>query len=307
MYEPKWVLPKTIDEAVEALADESSRPIAGATDLAVRIRADHAGPATLVDLTGVPELAMIGVDGDTLTIGAAASHAAVSRHDIVAHRAAVLAEACGTVGAPQIRARGTIGGNLANASPAADASVALAALDAVAHARSTRGEREVPVTGLFAGPGQLRLEPDELLTHVTLALPRAGASSVYRKLGQRKALAIAIASVAVTFDPTASAVRIALGSVAPTVVRADAAEMVFAEGWGSLEREAPTGDSGGADARGSARSRTELIEEVAAKAARASSPIDDVRASAEYRTILVRELTRTALEELCLAEPRVSG
>ncbi len=294
MYEPKWVFPKTIDEAVAALADESAHPIAGATDLAVRIRADHGGPGTLVDLTGVPELAMISVDGDTLTIGAAASHAVVARHDVVKRRAAVLAEACGTVGAPQIRARGTIGGNLANASPAADATAALAALDAVAHARSTRGEREVPVTGLFAGPGQARLEPDELLTRVTLLLPPAGTSSAYRKLGQRKALAIAIASVAVTFDQTAGAVRIALGSVAPTVVRASRAERLFADGWSATAQADCPDDMMG------------LIEEVAATAAHASSPIDDVRASAEYRTILVRELTRTALEELCLAEPRVS-
>ncbi len=148
MYEPKWDFPKTIDDAVAALADESAHPIAGATDLAVRIRADHGGPATLVDLTGVPELAAVGLDGDRLTIGATASHAAVARHDVVRQRAAVLAEACGTVGAPQVRARGTIGGNLANASPAADATAALAALDAVAHARSTRGERENLVTYL---------------------------------------------------------------------------------------------------------------------------------------------------------------
>ena len=295
MYEPKWVFPKTIDDAVAELAEELAHPVAGATDLAVRIRADHGGPATLVDLTGVPELTMIGLDGDTLAIGATASHAAVMRHDVVRARAAVLSEACGTVGAPQVRARGTIGGNLANASPAADATAALAALDAVAHARSTRGEREVPVTGLFAGPGQVQLEPDELLTHVTLALPSPGAASVYKKLGQRKALAIAIVSVAVTFDPTAGAVRIALGSVAPTVVRATEAERMFAEGWVA------------ARSAGSAGDRTGFIEEVAAEAAGASSPIDDVRASAEYRTILVRELTRTALEELCLAEPRVSG
>ncbi len=301
MYEPKWVFPRTIDDSLEALADESAHAIAGATDLAVRIRADHGGPATLVDLTGVPELARVAVDGDTLTIGAAATHAAVTRHDAVRQRVAVLAEACGTVGAPQVRARGTIGGNLANASPAADATGALAALDAVAHARSTRGEREIPVTGLFAGPGQLRLEPDELLTHVTLELPPPGASSVYKKLGQRKALAIAIASVAVTFDPTACAVRIALGSVAPTVVRAEQAESTFAGRWSGVVGE------GGVAGQGCRDEVMGLIEEVAAQAAGASSPIDDVRASAEYRTILVRELTRTALEELCLAEPRVSG
>jgi len=295
VYKPTWVFPKTIDEAVAALADESARPIAGATDLAVRIRADHAGPATLVDLTGVAELALIDVEGDTLTIGACASHAAVARHGVVLHRATVLAEACGRVGAPQIRARGTIGGNLANASPAADATAALAALDAVAHARSTVGEREIAVTDLFAGPGQTRLEPDELLTHVTLSLPPTGASSVYKKLGQRKALAIAIASVAVTFDEASGAVRIALGSVAPTVVRASKAERRFADGWSAAVGAARSDDMVG------------LIEEVAAEAAGASSPIDDVRASAEYRTVLVRELTRTALEELCLAEPRVSA
>jgi CO/xanthine dehydrogenase FAD-binding subunit len=291
VYEPKWVFPETIDEAVRALADESgrARAIAGATDLAVRIRAAHDGPATLVDLTRIREMSFVHADGDTLTIGATASHAAVAGHPVVRERATALALACGTVGSPQIRARGTIGGNLVNASPAADSAVALAALNAVAHVRSSRGAREIPVTGLFAGPGETFLAEDELLTQVKLTLPSAGAASTYRKLGQRRALAIAIASVAATFDPEAGAVRIALGSVAPTVVRATGAEELFEGGWGSVEEQ------------------TGLIEAVAAEAVSASCPIDDVRASARYRAILVGELTLEALEELCLAEPRVSA
>ncbi len=308
MYEPKWVFPKTIKAAAAALAEEPgrARPVAGATDLAVRIRADHDGPGTLVDLTGVAELSFVRVDGDTLTIGAAASHASVAEHQVVRERAAVLAQACGTVGSPQIRARGTVGGNLANASPAADATVALTALDAVAHAVSTRGEREIPVTRLFTGPGATVLEPDELLTHVTLELPPADAVSVYTKLGQRKALAIAIASAGITFDPRTCAVRIALGSVASTVVRATRAEELFAKRW-SAKAWSASQDRPGVECAGTAGTgMTELIEAVAAEAVNASSPIDDVRASAEYRTILVRELTRTALEELCLAEPRAS-
>lgn len=287
MYEPRWIHPKTTADAAAALAEEPgrARPVAGATDLAVHIRASHDGPETLVDLTCVDELAAVRVDGGRLSIGAAATHALVAEHPVVGERAAVLAQACGTVGAPQIRARGTIGGNIANASPAADATVALVALDAVATLVSARGERDIPVAELFTGPGSTVLEPDELLTRVGFDLPGDEATSVYRKVGQRKALAIAIASVAATYDPATGAVRIALGSVAPTIIRATGAEAVFAAGGDVME----------------------LIGAAAAEAARASSPIDDVRASAEYRAILVEELTRTALEELVLAGPRVSG
>ncbi len=315
MYEPRWVRPRTIEEAVAALAENPSgaRPIAGATDLAVRIRAEHDGPGTLIDLTGVGELAEIGVDTDTLSIGATATHAAVARHEVVRERAAVLARACASVGGPQIRARGTIGGNLANASPAADSAVALAALGAVAHARSARGERSIPLSGLFAGPGITVLEPDELLTRVTVELPPAGSRSAYAKLGQRRALAIAIASVAASFDPRAGRVRIALGSVAPTVVRAASAETAFAEGWRALDGGPVEGSGrgGGADVASAVgadlRRIKELLEEVAALAVDASCPIDDVRASAEYRTILVGELTLTALEEMVLGGSRASG
>ena len=286
MYEPRWVHPSTVGEAVAALAgsDGGVRPVAGATDLAVRIRADRIGPNVLVDLTGVKELATISCSGDELTIGALASHAAVACHPVIRERAGVLAQACRSVGSPQIRARGTVGGNLANASPAADATVALAALDAVACACSTSGERKIPVVDLFDAPGRTVLASDELLTHVTVALPRHGATGFYKKLGQRKALAIAIVSSAVTFDAAAGSVRIALGSVAPTVVRATAAEEFFAGEWERVE------------------DRRRLIEAVAEMAVHASCPIDDVRASGEYRAILVGELTRTALEELCFGE-----
>ena len=162
------------------------------------------------------------------------------------------------------------------------------------------------MTGLFAGPGATVLDSDELLTRVTLTLPKAGGASVYAKLGQRKALAIAIASTAVVFDPISGTVRIALGSVAPTVVRAWEAERLFATGWAAATHGGAARDDGPINAR-ARESMEELIEAVAVEAVGASDPIDDVRASAEYRMVLVKELTRTALEELCLAEPRVSG
>jgi CO/xanthine dehydrogenase FAD-binding subunit len=198
----------------------------------------------------------------------------------------VLSAACRTVGAPQIRARGTIGGNIANASPAADGAVALVALGAsVVIESKIDGRREVPLVDFFTGPGETVLRPDELVTGVMFDRPTDEARSAYKKAGQRNALAIAVASVAATHEPGTGTVSIALGSVAPTPIRATEAERVFAEGW--------------PDAAGSEPGRHELFREVAAAATGAASPIDDIRASAWYRTVLIEVLTRRALEEVC--------
>jgi len=290
MYEPTWVAPRTVGEALAALdAADGARPIAGGTDLAVRILNGTVRPPAIVDLGRIDELRPIdatsGAPGvDHVEIGALATHAAVSGHPFVRERVPVLAAACLTVGSRQIRERGTLCGNVTNGSPAADGAVALLALDAAVRVRS-RGSRsagmEIPLESFLLGPGETTLKPGELVTSVGFDCPSAEARGVYLKAGQRLALAIAIVSVAVVFEPRAGGVRIAIGSAAPTPVRAREAEELFANEWHG------------------ARDRSALIAEVARRAVSSVRPIDDLRASAWYRSAIVESMTKRALEEVC--------
>jgi carbon-monoxide dehydrogenase medium subunit len=283
MYEPEWRRPASKDEALSVLSElgEDAALVAGGTDLTPLVSSRELRPVVLVDLCRADDLRRVSVADGRVEIGALATHGELARGGSVVPE--VLSNACRTVGAPQVRARGTIGGNLANASPAADGSVALMALGATAVVESLAGgRREVPLTDFFEGPGSTVLRPDELVSGVTFESPEGRARSVYSKAGQRNALAIAVASVGLVFEPEAGSIRIALGSVAPTVVRATEAEEFFESGW-----------VGGGD-------RNELVREVAAAAARAACPIDDIRASAWYRTVLIEVMTRRALKETCL-------
>jgi len=289
MYEPQWKTPTSRAEALAILGDigEDAVVVAGGTDIAPLISRRRMRPRVLVDLGRIDDLRSLSVgpgsEEGLATIGAMVTHGALARDKGVSEGAHVLAAACRTVGAPQVRARGTIGGNVANASPAADGAVALVALGASAVVESDGDKhREVPLQKFFLGPGQTVLRPGELVTGITFAAPSSVARSAYRKAGQRNALAIAVVSVALLHEPEAGTVRIALGSVAPTPIRATEAEKLFESSW--------------ADVSG----RAELLGAVAAAAARAASPIDDIRASAWYRTVLVEVLTRRALKEACL-------
>lgn len=288
MYEPLWERPDSVGEveAILASAGGRARLIAGGTDLAVLIKKGEVRPEILVDLGRVRGMSHVdtGSGGERVEIGALATHARIARDHTLLARATALADACRTVGSPQIRTRATIGGNIVNASPAADGAVALLAFDAAVKVRRShpsRGRRDsVPLERFLEGPGRVALAPSELVSAVKFELPEEGARSAYLKVGQRNAVAIAIASVAVVFEPSAGRVRIALGSVAPTPVRARAAEELFEAEWPRT------------------RAREALIDKVAAIAVEASSCIDDVRASAWYRADLVKTLTRRALTRL---------
>jgi CO/xanthine dehydrogenase FAD-binding subunit len=289
MYEPVWKSPSTLAEALDALAEAGAagRAMAGGTDLAVQIANGQRRPDVLVDLGRLRELVGVRQEGDgheRLVVGAATTHREVVGDGLVGEAVPLLADACRTVGAPQVRSRGTIGGNIANGSPAADAAVALLALDAVAVVEKAEGggaAREVHLAEIFREPGVTSLTEGELLTRVTVERPGPAARSAYLKAGPRNALAIAIVSVAADFDPDSGRLRMALGSVAPTPVRASEAESVFAGRWDGC---APS---------------EELLRDVAEAAGRGASPISDVRASADYRLMLVEALTRRALEEIC--------
>jgi CO/xanthine dehydrogenase FAD-binding subunit len=200
-----------------------------------------------------------------------------------------LAAACGTIAAPPIRNSATLGGNLANASPAADTAPALLALNATLHLSDRRRSRSVPIYDFFVGPGKTILEDGELITVISVDLPAYRSASVFAKFGKRNAMAIAVASVAVyvAVDPGSGAVteaRVALGSVGPTPFRAFEAERVLR-----------TGTGGPAEIQGAASC-----------AANAAQPISDVRASADYRRSLVCVLVQRAIAD-ALARARAEG
>jgi len=291
MYEPEWRVPASKSEALAVLAEAGpgAMVVAGGTDVSSLIRKRSLRPPLLVDLGRAEDMRTLDVAqnskaGARCLIGATVTHATLARDPGVARAAAVLSAACRTVGGPQIRARGTIGGNVSNASPAADGTVALFALGASAVIESEGGaRREVPLAGFLTGPGKTILARDELVTAVAFDRTSPEARGVYRKVGQRNALAIAVVSVAVVFEPDEGTASIALGSVAPTPIRATEAEKLFADGWGA--------------AAGSERGRRGLIDEAARTAVEAMSPIDDVRASAWYRTVLAEVRVRRALAE----------
>jgi carbon-monoxide dehydrogenase medium subunit len=278
MKYPRYAAPATLHEAVTLLAAEpEARPIAGGTDLLPRLRAGVLAPELLVDLRLLP-LTEIAAAPDCLRIGACVTHAGLAASDVLRDSFPALAQACRTVGGPPIRSRGTVGGNLANASPAADAAPPLLAFDAQVVIASIRGERILPLNDFFLGPGRTALAPGDILTEIRLPWPGPRTAAVYLKLGRRQAMAVAVASVAVRLTLSeageVTAARVALGSVAPVPLRALAAE--------ALLSGRPVSDGVG-------------FSRVAQAAAAACAPISDLRASAAYRKRMIEVLTRRAL------------
>ncbi|MGE5594284.1 MAG: FAD binding domain-containing protein [Betaproteobacteria bacterium] len=244
-------VPESVDEALEALArwGPEARIIAGGTDIVVEMKEEKRAPAVLVDISRLEELRGVRVEdgaaapcedkpagaavrGGVVWVGALTTHADVASSPIVRAAAPLLADACAHVGSPQIRARGTIGGNLCTASPAGDVIPPLFTLEASVDVRGPGGVRTIGVESFFAGPKKSVLAPDELVLGVRFRALGQGYVSFFRKLGQRGALAISVVSVAfvarrldsTTFDDS----RVAFGSVAPTVVRARTVEKALA-------------------------------------------------------------------------------
>jgi xanthine dehydrogenase iron-sulfur cluster and FAD-binding subunit A len=269
---PAYFRPRTLEEATEILAQRAGevKPIAGGTDILVRVKDGQHQPGALFDLTGVEELRGIQERDDHIYIGAGATHTEMMRSPLVARYAPALPYACAVVGGPQIRNRGTLGGNLANASPAADTVPALYVADAVVELVSVSARRSVPVNTFFTGPRTSVLERDELIAGVCIP-KRAGVRGRFLRLGQRQAQAISKVSVAValTFqDGRPDWARVALGAVAPTVIRSTRAEAALLGG----------GYEGLLAAADAVRQDVQ--------------PIDDLRSTREYR----REMAGVLLE-----------
>lgn len=276
-----YLQPASINEALQMLEGISPRPVvmAGGTDVLVQIKNRLLQPQTVINLKNIQILRELKIEGKFLRIGALITHQELSESELVRYCAPVLAEAASEVGSRQIRNFATIGGNVVNASPAADTVPALLALGARLLLQSVTGKREVAVADFFTGPGRTVLDPQELLTAIRVPAAEPGEGGAFLKMGRRNALAVAVANVAVWLkaDPVTKrclAVRIALGSLGPTVIRARQTETI-------LHRQFLSQG---------------LLAEAAAAATQDIRPIDDLRAGAVYRQEMGVLLTRRALK-----------
>jgi CO/xanthine dehydrogenase FAD-binding subunit len=255
--------PRTLAEAARLLAElgPDARPIAGGTDTLARLQDGRPAPAHWVDLSGI--VGGVAETDGVLEIGALTTFEAIARSEVVARVLPALHQAANVMGSIQIRSRGTLGGNLANASPAGDSIPPLMAAGARLRLVSTAGERVVPVEEFFLGPGRTALAPGELIAAVLVpVIP--GLRGSFVRIGARAHHVISVASGALCCrveEGRLVGVRLALGAVAPTVIRAFEAEEV-------LEGQVPT---------------AEVLVSAGEAAAAAARPIDDVRASAAYR------------------------
>jgi CO/xanthine dehydrogenase FAD-binding subunit len=276
-----FLQPTSLREALAAKAERpEALPIAGGTDVMVDLNFDHARPAAILDLTRVGELAAWDRDGGRYRVGAGVTYARAI--DELGAAMPGLALAARTVGSPQIRNRGTIGGNLGSASPAGDCHPPLLAAGGDVELVSAAGSRRLPVEEFFTGPKRSALRADELIAAVRV--PAASGPQQFAKIGTRNAMVIAVCSFALALDPDRRGVGTGIGSAGPTPLRAEEAER-FLQGVldeeGLWESRAPLGEAAAA-----------RFGELVGGAAR---PIDDVRGTAAYRVHALRVLARRTL------------
>lgn len=273
--------PPTLEEALRLLSElgGNAKLLAGGTDLLVRMKLKVDRPSHVISLSRIPGLSeIIPRDKHSVTVGAGVTAAALSRHELICDRFAPLALAAGRLGAPMIRNRATIGGNLVNARPAADLSPACMVLNAELKLKSASNERTVSVNDFFRGPGETSIQPNELLVSIDMETPPPWTGGSYIKLGARKTLEISTVNVAalVTLqspDGVITDARIALGAVAPTPVRALGAEE-------HLIGRKPS---------------EELFQKAGETGVGLCSPITDHRGTMEYRCMMIEVLTKRAL------------
>jgi xanthine dehydrogenase FAD-binding subunit len=273
--------PGTVPEAVKIRADSGAIPFAGGTDLMVRFRSWSGLPPSVakpvIFLSAVPKLVEMTRSETRLSIGAGVTLSALLEEDSVP---AVLKAAMARMASPGVRSRATIGGNLCNASPAADTVPPLVVLDALAVIAGTSGERTVPVARFATGPGRTVLSDDEILVRIEIPLPRKGTEFSYRKVGTRRANALSKLSVAALWRIEGGRLadfRIAFGAVAPVVVRLPETEALLS-GLGAKEIG-------------------KILPEIVEAYASVLRPIDDQRSNAEYRKAVALNILQSILTQ----------
>ena len=284
--------PASLDQALE-LVDrfrEKGMLLAGGTDLLVKMKERACRPGHIISLAGIGRLTRIMVSGDCCAIGACCTAAQLAESDVIRSCFPALSQGANELGSPTVRNMGTIGGNIVTASPAADLPPALIAYGASVILRSRAGERCMPLEDIFKGPGVTRIKAGEILTGISMKIPPALSGAGFFKLGNRRALQISVINGACHVRLNAGGkeietARIALGAVAPTPVRAFAAEKL-------LKGKKPG---------------PELFKQAGKAAAKGCAPIDDLRGSANYRKEMVGVLTTRTLESAFGQIPDPSG
>jgi xanthine dehydrogenase iron-sulfur cluster and FAD-binding subunit A len=280
-----YLQPTSLIEALDLLQRyrASARIIAGGTDILVELQRGVKLTNTLIDITAIQELKYIHEESGWLKIGTLATHNDVLRSSACQHYALPLVQACWEVGAPQIRTRATIAGNIITASPANDTITPLMALNAEVVLVNSSGERIIPLHDFYRGVRRSILQPDELLREIRLPALTTNQHGLFLKLGLRQAQAISVINVAFVLtleNDIISDARITLGCVAPTIVHASTVE-AYLKG---------------------KRLETEVCHEAGALVTQDVSPIDDIRATAEYRSVTLVNLITHGLQRLATGQ-----
>lgn len=274
-----YVSAKDVAHAVALLGEHGAKAkiLAGGTDLLVELKHAVHNPEIIVDISRLSELKTIAVADDGLHIGALATHGDIMNSSIIRDMFPAMVDAAHSIGAVQTRNLGTLGGNLITCVPSVDSGPALIALDAVVTVASAEGERRMPLAELFVGPRKTSLKPGDLLIDIIIPRDNLDKPAAFEKFGLRKGQALALVNVGASFwvgdKSVFKAPRIALGAVAPTVIRAPKAEAYLAGRTISVE----------------------AMAEVGRIAATEAKPISDFRASADYRRDLIAVLVKRAL------------
>lgn len=277
----KYVSPETKEEALKILKKEGSNAciVAGSTNVLPDIKIKKLSPKILVDITAIEELRGIDKKKDKICIKPLTTIAELANSELILKESKVLTQAAEHFADPLVRNNATIGGNLATASPAADMAVPLLTLGAIIKIESIRQKREVKLKEFFLGPGKTVLQDDEMIVGIEFEQSDINKNGYFVKLGQRKAMAIAIASLALNLEIKQNKIiqiRIAMGSVAPMPIRLTVVEEFL------KNKEIKNG----------------LIEEVVNKVSEEVNPINDIRASGEYRRYIAGILFKRAFEKL---------
>lgn len=272
--------PKSISEAVSLLEKyPHAKILNGGTDVVVRLNQNICAPV-MVNIKCLPELDRIEEKADGIHIGALIRHITISESQLLQEKVPTLVEAVNTIGTPQVRNRGTLSGNICNASPVADSMSALMILDATVIISGAGGERKVPISEFQTGPGKTVLNSSELVKEIVIPVPKKNFYGKFCKLGPRKTADIAIVNAAagvIVSDGVCVDVRIALGAVAPKVIFAEHAQDFL---------------------KGKKLSQINIEKAAQIAASEDASPISDFRSSKEYRSEMVQVLVERALLEV---------